>query len=216
MEPVCKVTYALKDSLDRAIDRYEENLKGKIKLKEKDQAAWTRFVNNERNKVRIVADLQSKLKVYRSQSASKSEEELEDEPHDSRHLGEHMRADGIAKPGPFWDAHAMISGAHEEAWILRVLLAECKIGIDDSINGCWLPRNSKYAGRKPYPKAVPHSRIHRYNYYIWMNIRFANIGGDADEMINRLRLTRSDLLHGSFPPEVMLKKGQWKIPYDNI
>jgi len=31
-----------------------------------------------------------------------------------------------------------------------------------------------------------------------------------------LLATRSDLLHASFPEEVMLPKGQWNEPYDNL
>lgn len=82
-------------------------------------------------------------------------------------------------------------------------------------NGCWLPASSKYCGQKLYPKAIPHSRIHRENYYTWLNIRFQGVR-NASVMINRLNDTRRDLLHATFPPEVMLKKGEWKEPYDSL
>jgi hypothetical protein len=216
MEPTHKVVYALQTSLDRAIDQYKKNLSNNIKLKEKDKKAWQRFLDLERGKVKTVASLQNQLNAYRKGSAEMSQDELEDEGHESARLGDHMRAVGMARPSPFWDAHAIISGNHAESWALRVVLAECEMRIDDPHNGCWLPKGSKYAGRKPYEKAVPHSRIHRYNYYFWLNLRFAGVGGNINTMINRLRDTRRDLLYRTFPPEVMLPKGKWKEPYDNL
>ena len=216
MKIMREVTYTLRTSLDRSIDQYKENLRKNIKLKDKDEKAWRRFIANERGKVKTVADLQAKLANYRKKVAEMELDDREDEPHDSGLLGDHMRAAGMARPSPFWDAHAMIAGNHAESWALRVVLAECEIGIDDAENGCWLPRNSNHIGQQPFPKAVPHSRIHRYNYYLWLNIRFAGIGGRQQEMISRLQHTRTDLLHASFPPEVMLPKGKWDEPYDNL
>lgn len=40
--------------------------------------------------------------------------------------------------------------------------------------------------------------------------------GNITTMINRLRDTRRDLLYRTFPPEVMLPKGKWNEPYDNL
>ena len=144
-----------------------------------------------------------------------TEDEREDEVHDSTRLGDNLRADGIRKPNSYYHAHAIISGNHERAWRLRTILAELEIGVDDSHNGCWLPQSSKYLGQAPYPKAVPHSRIHRANYYMWLSTRFALVS-DRDKMVNLLRMTRVNLLNSSFPPEVMLKKGEWERPYDNL
>ncbi|WP_233448307.1 AHH domain-containing protein [Vibrio penaeicida] len=38
------------------------------------------------------------------------------------------------------------------------------IGINDSMNGIWLPRSTTYKGRYTTPKAPTHSRIHGNNY----------------------------------------------------
>lgn len=65
LEELHVVTYHLKSSLDRAIDQYKTNLKNNIKLKESDKSDWERFIQNERGKVKIVADLQHKLALYR-------------------------------------------------------------------------------------------------------------------------------------------------------
>lgn len=213
MEPEKPFIYALADSLDKAINTYEKLLEKNKGLQDKDKKAWETFVRNERLKIRTAADLQAKNDPYKAQAASMDEEELEDEVHDSGRLGDNMRAEGFAKPSPYWHAHAMISGGDTRAWFLRTVLAEYKIRIDFGVNGCWLPRSTRYCGQKPYPKAVPHSRIHRFNYYQWLNHRFRSVGS-YDDMLDRLRATRRDLLNSSFPPEVMRKKGDWKTPYD--
>lgn len=214
MEPEYKVVYALQSSLDRAIDQYKINLKKNVKVSE-DKNKWKNFLVAERNKIKSVAQVQQGLAEYRKKISAMSVDEREDETHDSQRLGDHMRAEGIAKPNPYWHAHAMVSGSDTRAWLLRSLLAECEVGIDDSHNGCWLPARTKHTGSQPYPKAVPHSRIHRHNYYAWLNVRFAGVR-TKEMLISRLRQTRSDLLHASFPPEVMLPKGKWNEPHDNL
>ncbi len=215
MLPEVKVTYALQSSLDRAIDQYEINLKKNINLKKDDQKKWGNFKNAERGKIMVVAQLQQRLVEYRLSIDSMDIEQCESESHDSSRLGDFMRVEGMPKPNYYYHAHAIISGCDTRAWILRTALAESKIGVDDPHNGCWLPASSRHCGQKPYPNAVPHSRIHRENYYLWLNIRFFNIDS-TKIMIDRLNDTRRDLLHSTFPPEVMLKKGEWKEPRDNL
>jgi len=215
MLPEREVVYALQTELDRAIDRYKDKLKCKQKIKDESPERWNKFIQSERNKITTVASIQMGLLKYRNQIAAMSVDDREDEVHNSTRLGENMRADGIAKPGAYWEAHAMISGGHTDASFLRSVLAECEVGIDDSHNGCWLPTRTKYCGQQPYPKAVPHSRIHRFNYYRWLAVRFTGIQ-DKTTMINRLKNVRRDLLNSSFPPEVMLAKGKWSTPYDNV
>lgn len=214
MELEKDVPYALQTSLERAINGYKDRLAKNVKLKE-DSVRWRKFVQHERGRIKAVAQVQAGLAKYRQECQRKDVDELEDEAHCSLTLGDHMRAEGFAKPSPYWHAHAIIAGADTRSWQLRALLAELSIGIDDAHNGCWLPSRTKYAGLQPYPKAVPHSRIHRHNYYAWLNIRFAGV---FTEQVMRARLlaTRSDLLHAKFPDEVMLPKGQWNEPYDNI
>ena len=214
MEPVKNVTYALQTSLDRAIDDYKDRLLKNEKLKE-DSQKWKKFILKERGRLSTIASVQAGLAKYRDESLNKEIDELEDEKHSSQRLGDHMRSEGFGRPSPYWDAHAILSGGDTRSWKLRALLAECGIGIDDAYNGCWLPSRTKYTGQQPYPKAVPHSRIHRHNYFAWLNIRFAGI---FEEKIlrHRLLMTRKDLLHATFPKEVMLPKGKWNEPYDNI
>lgn len=214
MEPEKDVPYALQTSLDRAMDNYKDRLTGQSKLKE-DPERWQKFVQHERGRLKVVAEIQAGLAKYRQQSSCKEPEDLEDEKHCSQRLGDHMRAEGFARPSPYWHAHAIVAGGDTRSWQLRALLAECSMGIDDANNGCWLPSRTKYTGQLPYPKAVPHSRIHRHNYFAWLNIRFAGVF-DAAAAKTRLLMTRHDLLHATFPKEVMLPKGQWSEPYDNL
>jgi len=214
MEVEKDVPYALQTSLDRALDGYKDRLAQNSRLKE-DPQRWTKFVQHERGRLQVVAQIQAGLAKYRAVSREKGVDELEDESHCSQRLGDHMRAEGFARPSPYWHAHAIIAGGDTRAWQLRAQLAECGVGVDDSANGCWLPSRSKYIGQQPYPKAVPHSRIHRHNYFAWLNIRFAGVFNEQ-VLRSRLQTTRTDLLHATFPKEVMLPKGKWNEPYDNL
>ncbi len=214
MEPVRDVPYALQTSLDRAIGTYKDRLVKNKKLKE-DPDKWKKFVQLERGKLGVVASIQAGLEKYRRDARKKEVDELEDEKHSSQRLGDHMRAEGFGRPSPYWHAHAIVAGGDTRAWQLRAILAECSIGIDDAHNGCWLPSRTKYIGQQPYPKAVPHSRIHRHNYFAWLNIRFAGVF-DEKTARHRLLMTRKDLLHATFPKEMMLPKGKWNEPYDNL
>lgn len=214
MEPAKDVPYALQTSLDRAIETYKDRLAQNKKIKE-DPKKWGKFVQLERGLLGVVASIQAGLEKYRRDARKKDVDELEDEKHSSKLLGEHMRAEGFARPSPYWHAHAIVAGGDTRTWQLRAILAECGVGIDDAHNGCWLPSRTKYTGQRPYPKAVPHSRIHRHNYFSWLNIRFAGVF-DEKAARHRLLMTRRDLLHASFPKEVILPKGEWNEPYDNI
>jgi len=214
MELEKSVPYALQTSLERALNGYKKRLADNQKLKE-DPERWRKFVQHERGRIQVAAQIQAGLAKYRQESKEKEVDELEDEKHCSQRLGDHMRAEGFARPSPYWHAHAIIAGGDTRSWQLRALLAELSIGIDDSVNGCWLPSRTKYTGQQPYPKAVPHSRIHRHNYFAWLNIRFAGVFTEQ-VMRSRLLATRSDLLHATFPEELMLPKGQWNEPYDNL
>lgn len=214
MEPVKKVPYALQTSLDRAMESYQQRLSDNRTVKE-DPDRWRKFVHHERGRLKVIAQVQAGLAKYRQEAKAKDIDELEDEKHCSVRLGDHMRAEGFARPSPYWHAHAIIAGGDTRSWLLHALLAECGVGIDDSVNGCWLPSRTRYCGQQPYPKAIPHSRIHRHNYFAWLNIRFAGVFNEQ-ALRSLLLTTRSDLLHASFPKEVMLPKGQWNQPYDNL
>lgn len=103
MLPEREVVYALQTELDRAIDRYKDKLKCKQKLKDESPERWNKFIQSERNKITTVASIQMGLSKYRNQVAAMSVDDREDEVHNSTRLGDNMRADGIAKPGAYWE-----------------------------------------------------------------------------------------------------------------
>ncbi|WP_028877554.1 AHH domain-containing protein [Teredinibacter turnerae] len=212
-----EVEALMKSSLERTIEEYEDRIKSmnKIKDQEKHREKFEEFKLHQRRRIKALASVQQRLNEYRQYAAISDAGVLEDEPHDSKRLSKFMQAAGLPKPYFSWHAHAMISGGDERAAELRMILAEVGIGIDDPHNGCWLPARSRDCGRLPYPKAVPHSRIHRYNYYLWLSIRFLALT-TKEQVITRLTRTRTDLLHRTFPEGVMLPKGQWKEPNDNV
>lgn len=154
-----------------------------------------------------MAKLQARLKRYRTAvngNNGKSGAFLLTERHNSSRLGLFLRADGHPKPGVGWEAHHLISGAHEEAAGARVHLANknVKIRIDDPGNGSWLPKERKFAWNSIYPNAIPHENIHRYRYYQWVE---QLLSGAPNEGLTRavLNTIRTQLLHGNVKKELL-------------
>jgi Na+/phosphate symporter len=107
MEPERRVVYARQTQLDRAIELYKNNLQKQSKLQE-DPKRWTQFILKERNKIKTIASIQRGLEKYRNNIARMNVEDREDEKHEPRRLGDHMRAEGLARPGMHWHAHAIV------------------------------------------------------------------------------------------------------------
>lgn len=113
--------------------------------------------------------------------------ELEEEEHCSKRLGAMMLVAQDKKPHELCHAHAIVSGSHPGAATLRGVLAKYKIRIDDPDNGCWLPESTA-AKQKMGSSAVPHSRIHRKNYYRWMDT-YIKLPVTKDESYCRFQLS---------------------------
>lgn len=147
-----------------------------------------------------------KMLQYLKSGASMTRSELEKEVHLSSKLGERMEFANDPKPHEKCHAHAIVSGGHPKAVTLRAILAKFKIRIDDPDNGCWLPENT--AALKEMPKklkdSVPHSRIHRNNYYFWLSsyIKMANTS-DNKFLRFQLSMIENALQKSTFPPYVM-------------
>jgi hypothetical protein len=184
-----------KDRLDLAIDRF---------------AKIERPTRNDLNLVKITAQVERGLDRYRADAMRMSIDELEDEGHQSSLLAHFLAVSGDPKPSPKCHAHAIVSGAHRSAAELRAVLAWLKLRIDDPDNGCWLPENTAAIAHMPshLRKAVPHSRIHRFNYYFWLNtlIDPAITSSQAD-LRRTLSMVATRLQSGSQPIYVMNKKG---------
>ena len=182
--------YYEKDALDNAIDVF-------VKKDKPTQA--------DLDHIGTIATVQVGLDKYRADALNMSRKQLRNEPHDSTRLGRLMEAaDGKRRPARC-HAHAIVSGAHREAAKLRAVLAWFKLRIDDPDNGCWLPENTKATPHPLFPKAVPHSRIHRAGYYRWLNQiirqeRFA----DQSQLRIELKRIAQRLQQGTYPSDVML------------
>ncbi len=137
--------------------------------------------------------------------------ELENEKHNSTRLASHMRRGGHPRPSFRCDCHAIISGDHAKAILIRAVLAWLKVRIDDPVNGCWLPRD--WDDRLHMPNylrnALPHRRIHHKKYYDWLEHRISIMTiRTPEQLINALRLVRTCLQSGAVPPEVMPRTGK--------
>lgn len=157
------------------------------------------------NRVVVAAQIQCGIDKYLEGAKSMSSSQLRSEQHNSARLGRHLESTGHKRP-PRCHAHALVAGKHEYAAILRVIMAKLKIRIDDPDNGCWLPENTTATPHPAFPKAIPHTRIHRFNYYFWLRTRLGNIRQEA-AFRKTLQLTSKHLQEHSFPEYVMLRKG---------
>lgn len=184
-------------------------------FKSKTELAVERYSNTENptevdlNMVLATAQVEEGIKkmlCYIKDGTNMTRSELEKEVHISHKLGERMELANDPKPHEKCHAHAIISGGHPKAVTLRAILAKFKIRIDDPDNGCWLPENT--AALKVMPqqlrKSVPHSRIHRNNYYFWLS-SYIKIPNTNDDKFLRFQLAMIEnaLQKSSFPPYVM-------------
>lgn len=161
-------------------------------------------------RVATIASIQAGINRYRAEAANMSLDELETEKHNSDRLARHLMATTVpCRRPPRCHAHAIVSGGHKEAARLRAVLAWLKLRIDDPDNGCWLPENTAATPHPMFRHAIPHSRIHRFNYYKWLQtiITIQNMK-TQDRLRTALRLIGKQLQEHTFPPDVMLPKGQ--------
>ncbi|WKT60942.1 AHH domain-containing protein [Microbulbifer thermotolerans] len=158
------------------------------------------------NRVTVAAQVQAGIDHYRAEAMGMSVSELYNEKHDSSRLARHLEEAGQPRP-PRCHAHAIVAGRHQHAAVLRALMANLKIRIDDTDNGCWLPENQAATPHPTFPRAIPHSRIHRYNYYFWIRSRLEPIR-DPKRFRLDLRLIAKQLQENTCPEYVMMKKGE--------
>lgn len=162
------------------------------------------------DRVRVQADIQEKLDVYRFKALGMSEIERETEKHSSERMARLMTQSGDPRPASaeHCHCHAIVSGAHNESAVIRAVLAWAMMRIDDPRNGCWLPKNSKSKPHMPswLRNAVPHSRIHRNSYYRWLSdlINPMQIR-NSDDLIRTLRMVRMRLQSGSLPKHILVE-----------
>jgi len=152
-----------------------------------------------------------RLDRYRMEAMSMTEDQLKGENHKSRRLASNMKRAGDPRPAKQCDCHAIVSGGHRQAVLVRGVLAWLKMRIDDPHNGCWLPRD--WDDRKHMPtylrNAVPHWRIHHDEYYNWLaQMIRPSIIRTPSQLIQALRMVRSMLQSGNVPPNVLPQTGR--------
>lgn len=190
------------------LQKYHEKSATQLSIEETVKVCNGDITIEQMNRVKTIASVQAGIEKYRQASAGMTRRQLENESHDCCRLGNFLDATVMRRP-PRCHAHAIISGSHNDAIELRTLLAVRNVRIDDPDNGCWLPENTAATPHPSFPRAVPHSRIHRYNYYFWLRGRL-NLTTIKSENVLRhqLNLISQHLHEHTFPEYVMLVKGQ--------
>ncbi|SMF26973.1 A nuclease family of the HNH/ENDO VII superfamily with conserved AHH [Alteromonadaceae bacterium Bs31] len=166
------------------------------------------------HRVKSVSTVQCRLLEYEAAGQCMDFNQLLEEQHKSGLLAQHMQAMGEPRPHKECHCHAIISGAHPKAAAQRAIMAWVKMRVDFPANGSWLPRNT--AAKKVMPsnlkRAVPHSRIHRNNYYDWLdtliNTNTITSADDGKALKDILRTIRTKLETSTFPSSVMKPAGQ--------
>lgn len=181
--------------LDRELERIYSTDHSKF-----DNEQLNTYIKEKLTSLNILSSIQYKLDAL-----SMGTNELKCEKHRSERLGRFMEQEGIKKPAPGFEAHAIVSGKDQRANVLRLQMALRKIRIDDTDNGCWLPKSTAEAVGSPYPKAIPHRRIHNQRYYSWLTNLEMRVSSAMTplEFKRRLRLVRTKLQHGLVTPLVL-------------
>ena len=199
-----------KTKLEAALARYTSHVSANGANPTADQK---RHIEAERNHLINLGKVMKRLEEYQGWVETAAYEVLVQESHDSERLGENMRAAGRPKPTDRHDAHAIVSGTHAAAALSRIALAELQIGIDEPVNGAWLPRSgndARASNNWASIGAAPHSRIHRKSYYEWVEEK-VEIAGSTSELRQTLTQLGKRLEQGAIPPEI---KAEMK--YDDL
>ncbi|WP_428818812.1 AHH domain-containing protein [Microbulbifer sp. MCCC 1A16149] len=194
------------------------------KSRKQREAEWeaTRLhLKKERIRLKSMAGLQAELDAYRAEAAGKSEMALAKEKHHpTRKLEKNMAAADEPKPSPAHVAHHIIPG--KGRWIqaaildVRLSLHEHGVGINDPLNGIYLPDNKDSRHHWATPKAPVHKELHCWNYEHWI------VGALPDTLkknafMNRLSVIKRQLREGTHPPEIVQKKdANWKPKYNGF
>ena len=186
----------------------KEACKQRIDALEKDWA----HLQHERKKITAQVMLQQDLETYRAENKLKDEDELfEEAHHPTRVLARNLTAVGEPKPSSIHDPHHIIPGKGRfqqvRLVVTRLALHAHGIGINDPLNGAWLPRYKKHKGHWAGSEAPAHREIHRYNYESWIVNTFSSPMLPEQAMISRLQRVKHKLLHGGYPQKIIEKKG---------
>lgn len=209
--------------LELAIYRFEQLAKAHYLngLNDMDEQAKFKhardFEHLQRERIRLStqAALQQDLDSYRSDNKQKSLTELANEPHHPTvRLSRNLTAVAEPRPSVDHDAHHIVMG--KGRWLAsqmmraRLNLHLHGIGINDPVNGVWLPRDKASAGHWATPNSPAHKDIHRYNYESWISSRLGGPALPESSVRGRLRDIKHALTFGGYPSKIVEKKdAQW-------
>lgn len=168
-------------------------------------------LQEQRRHIEVLADLQAKLDSYRKACKTKSSGRLlKEKYHPTDDLAKHLTAIAEPKPSRNHDAHHIIMGKgrwqKQKLMISRLNLHQFGIGINDPINGVWLPRSYEHKGHWATPKAPAHKEIHRYNYETWISNLFGIKGLPELVLRTQLKRVKTLLKFGGYPIEITQPK----------
>jgi len=209
---------------EKKAHEYHEAIADGVPPNESDTArkerieAWeaTReHLRKERLRLKSLARLHSDLDEYRREASGKTDVDLLREPHHpTKILARNLAAVNEPQPSPDHVAHHIVPG--KGRWIqaaildVRLTLHEYGVGINDPINGIFLPNKKKSRGHWATPKAPVHKELHGWNYERWVS------GSLPDTLkkptfLKRLEIIKNQLRDGAHPPEIVLPKdANWK------
>lgn len=175
-----------------------------------------KHLEQERNRLESIVKAQMSLAAYRAKNLQEGTETLQNEAHHNpeNKLAKFLAAAGEIKPTNGHEAHHIIpgKGRYDQPAIAlaRLRLHAHGIGINDPMNGVWL--FGKVKGKEfdwATSDAVPHRRIHRHNYEVWIGRSFVPKRSKVD-FVNLLRIVKLKIKTGTMPEFVMMPKGtEW-------
>ncbi len=168
-------------------------------------------LKKERIRIAAIASLQHDLEDYRAGNLSEDVDDMASEKHHpTKKLANNLRAVNEPKPSLNHDPHHIIMGKGRwqamQMMNARLTLHIHGIGINDPINGVWLPRNKKDKGHLTTPKAPAHKVIHRFNYETWISYNLGSVDIPEHVFRNRLKAIKHGLKYGGYPLKIIEKK----------
>ncbi len=165
----------------------------------------------QRRKLAAHAQLQSDLDAYREDAkVSDAATLLEEHHHTNTKLARNLTAVAEPKPSPDHEAHHIVLGKGRwqkmRMMAARLTLHMHGIGINDPVNGVWLPGKKSDKGHWATPSAPAHREIHRYNYETWIANMFDSPTIKEMQVRNRLYDVKLRLTYGGYPPQILAPK----------
>lgn len=209
MEPLPLTTAPLEQTfLDAVLEQSKQQLvKMRTQLKDQpDQLAEKEraFLFSECAKLDALSTMQLQLNEYRTlHSNSKPIDKAKEarKAGNSAILGNHLRAAGQARHGVNWEAHHIVCSRHTSHGSARLKLF-AYMGINDPLNGCWLPKKHEDAKGTVLPNAVGHAYLHTNKYASWVG-RTLRMANGKREVLNALQSIRRKVQNAKNDPDVV-------------